>query len=244
MENDYHLSFFKPTTRKALKNRNMALLLLIIWAVGVFGFQVLLRVLEEPVPEEAYQEYEGVWDEVRAGTAGDETLNIFAGSVLQVLGKVYVQDEYQAALSNAFTWSVYQIAGDDSGELQARINTFDRRAGQSEDIQDPGYMEAKRKLQNYVAHLLDIPETDARRRVIPFVLKPAERQEYTPENKELTAEAMSMYLIHNRSVLTDTRVLGFPFHYLYTAVFLLVLFVVICWLYCIITDRRELKEQK
>ena len=49
-------------------------------------------------------------------------------------------------------------------------------------------------------------------------------------------ETMGLYLIHNRSVLTDTKFLGFPFHYFYTAVFLLILFVGLCWLYCIRTD--------
>ncbi|RKX20065.1 MAG: hypothetical protein DRP35_06675 [Candidatus Zixiibacteriota bacterium] len=33
------------------------------------------------------------------------------------------------------------------------------------------------------------------------------------------------------------RFLGFPFHYFYTAVFLLVLFVGLCWIFCFQTDR-------
>ena len=44
-------------------------------------------------------------------------------------------------------------------------------------------------------------------------------------------DIMKLYLTHNQSVLTDTKFLGFPFHYFYTAVFLLILF--ICTLYCL-----------
>ena len=54
--------------------------------------------------------------------------------------------------------------------------------------------------------------------------------------RKIFEEAMGLYLIHNRSVLTDTRFLGFPFHYFYTAVFLLILFVGLTWLYCVRTD--------
>lgn len=43
---------------------------------------------------------------------------------------------------------------------------------------------------------------------------------------------MDKYLIHNRSVLTDTTFLGFPLHYFYTAVFLKILFCMICLIYC------------
>ena len=53
----------------------------------------------------------------------------------------------------------------------------------------------------------------------------------TSEEKEKLPQIMDKFLIHNRSVLTDTTFIGFPFHYFYTAVFLLVLFVGLCYLY-------------
>lgn len=52
---------------------------------------------------------------------------------------------------------------------------------------------------------------------------------------------MKLYMTHNQSVLTNAKFLGFPFHYFYTAVFLLILFVFLCWLYCVITDRVNIK---
>ena len=61
-------------------------------------------------------------------------------------------------------------------------------------------------------------------------------ESFDTESRDVVAEAMGLYLIHNRSVLTDLKFLGFPFHYFYTAVFLLILFVGLCWLYCVRTD--------
>ncbi|MFC1670672.1 DUF4212 domain-containing protein, partial [Spirochaetota bacterium] len=50
-----------------------------------------------------------------------------------------------------------------------------------------------------------------------------------------------LYLIHNRNVLTDIKFLGFPFHYFYTSQLLLIMFVLICLVYCIATDRIHRK---
>ena len=46
----YHISFFKPTTERARANRNMVLWLVTVWFVAIFGFQILLKILEKPVP--------------------------------------------------------------------------------------------------------------------------------------------------------------------------------------------------
>ncbi len=240
--NDYKLSFFRPTTEKALKNRNMAVWLILIWATAVFGFQILLKVMGKPVPEEAFIKYEQVWHNIENENASHEELCIFAKSVLQVLGKVYVKPEYQNALSNAFSWSVYKYSDANSEELLEKVRDFAKQNNDMQNILDEDYIKAKFDLQYYVADLLDIEKTDPRQIAIPFSVKIDDFHEFTDENKAITAQAMSKYLIHNRSVLTDTKFLGFPFHYFYTAVFLLTLFIGLCWLYCFITDRRELKE--
>jgi putative solute:sodium symporter small subunit len=52
---------------------------------------------------------------------------------------------------------------------------------------------------------------------------------------------MTKYATHNQSVLTDFAFLGFPFHYFYSGVFLLILFVFLCWLYCIRLERLQKK---
>lgn len=242
-QNDYHVSFFKPVTRRARRNRNMVIWLVLIWAIAVFGFQFLLRAIEKPVPEPAYESFVSVWDDVQSREASKEDVKIFAGSVLTVLGKIYVKPEYYDALSAAFSHAVYQISDGNREMLEKRLAEFSIMRAESENIADHEYIISRKELENEVATLLDLPANDARMSVIPFVLDHESFGKPIEIDNGIIEEAMSVYLIHNRSVLTDIKFLGFPFHYFYTAVFLLVVFIGLCWIYCILTDRRELKAQ-
>jgi putative solute:sodium symporter small subunit len=61
-------------------------------------------------------------------------------------------------------------------------------------------------------------------------------------NEDLKSElpkVMELYLIHNQSFLTDFQFLGFPFHYWYTAQFLLILFVLLCLYYAVSIDKMN-----
>ena len=235
-----HVSFFKPVSLRARKNRNMTLWLVIVWAVAIFGFQILLKVIGKPTPEQAHIEYMQVWEQVKSGDAQEQELKIFAQSVLQVLAKVYIKPEHKSALENAFSWSVFQLPEDENREqLLSNVQNFERITVESSNILDPAYLELKKILENNIATLLEISANDARRVAIPFSVKSTEIEQYSNENMEITAIAMDMYLIHNRSFLTDTKFLGFPFHYFYTAVFLLCLFIGLCWFYCVRTDNIE-----
>ena len=55
-------------------------------------------------------------------------------------------------------------------------------------------------------------------------------------------DIMKLYMTHNQSFLTDSKVIGFPFHYFYTAVFLLILFVILCIVYNLLVEWRLKKE--
>ena len=61
-------------------------------------------------------------------------------------------------------------------------------------------------------------------------------------DKSALPTIMELYLVHNRSTLTDTRFLGFPFHYWYTSQFLLILFVSLCWIFCYMTDASNIRH--
>jgi len=65
----------------------MIIWLVLLWAVLIFGFQIALRLLEKPVPEQASVEFNTVWPSITDGSATQEEYIVFAGSVLQVLGK-------------------------------------------------------------------------------------------------------------------------------------------------------------
>jgi putative solute:sodium symporter small subunit len=78
-------------------------------------------------------------------------------------------------------------------------------------------------------------------KLLPFTLKADKLTSLTEEDKTKVPATMAKYLIHNQSFLTDFKFLGFPFHYFYTAVFLLILFVGLCWIYCYRTDKKMTK---
>ena len=57
----YEVNFFKPLTEHARANKRLISTLAIIWFVGVFGFQILLMIFNQPTPEESYATFEAVW---------------------------------------------------------------------------------------------------------------------------------------------------------------------------------------
>ena len=239
-KNDYHISFFKHTTVQAKFNRNLVLLLVCIWAVAIFGFQILLRVMEKPTPEEAYVQYEKVWDNVKNENFNVADYQAFAHSSLSVLGKIFITPDEKVALNNALSWTVYQLA--DSAQkvmLDTEIPKFEKMKSEITVITDENYVQAKYELISKVSPILGLSHMDVRTKLVPLELVSAEMQEFKESNKELLPAVMSKYLIHNQSVLTDWKFLGFPFHYFYSAVFLLILFVFLCWLYCVRVDRRS-----
>jgi putative solute:sodium symporter small subunit len=241
-QNDYHISFFKPTTAQAKWNRNLAMKLIVIWAVAVFGFHFLLRAVEKPTPEEAYVKYEKVWENILTENASVDEMQNFAHASLSVLGKVFIKPEHKAALQNALSWTAYELA--DSAQkilLTNEIQNLEKLKLEITSISDPKYIEAKKSLAAIASPILGLQKNDVRTKIAPFELVSSEMEQFKTENKELIPGIMSTYLIHNQSFLTDFKFLGFPFHYFYTAVFLLILFVFLCWLYCVRVDKMNLE---
>jgi putative solute:sodium symporter small subunit len=241
-ENQFHISFFKPTTERARRNRNKVVVLVSIWAIGVFGFHFLLRAIEKPTPEPVLVEFNKVWDKVKADEASTAELQIFAKSVLQVSGKVFIQPNHRAALNNGLTWATYKLA--DSAQkvaiMEALID-FEKVAKEVEVLTDDKYQKAKSKLAALAIVPLDLKPNELISKFLPLELRSNMMESFPEEQKQVVATAMPLYTIHNQSVLTDMKFLGFPFHYFYTAVFLLILFIGICWFYSFSTDRINKK---
>jgi putative solute:sodium symporter small subunit len=241
-QNDYHISFFKPTTAQAKWNRNLAIKLILIWAVAVFGFHFLLRAIEKPTPEEAYVQYEKVWENISKENASIEEMQKFAHSSLSVLGKVFIKTEQKNALQNAVSWSAFQLA--DSAQkimLIDEVVKFETLKSEINSISDPEYIATKRSLSELASSILGLAQNDVRTKLISLELASSDMKVFKAESKELIPSIMSTYLIHNQSFLTDFKFLGFPFHYFYSAVFLLILFVFLCWLYCVRVDKMHLE---
>ena len=234
-QNDYHISFFKPTTESARHNRNMVVQFVLIWAVAIFGFQILLKIIEKPVPEPAYELFETSWQAIEAGTATVTDYQVAGQAVLSVLGKIAIQPDDKLLLEKYLSSLAYQLS-DQKEELKAAISDFEERAAIITDISDKAYVAQKNELIPVLSQLFGLNELDVRSKIAPLEVKSALMESFEDSGRDQIMGTMGLYLIHNRSKLTDTKFLGFPFHYFYTAVFLLILFVGLCWLYCVRTD--------
>jgi putative solute:sodium symporter small subunit len=239
---EYHTSFFKPSNKRTKANRNMVLWLISIWAVAVFGFQILLKVLEKPTPEPVWESYQTVKPGFMSENPSVEDYRTFATTNLSVLAKVFIKPAERKLLQKSLSSTLFKITqGNESKQLENEINSFTQAEAQTSDVMDPAYLQAKARLKEHVAPLLELDQEDARIRILPLELTTDCPEELTGEQISKVESIFDRYLIHNRSVLTDTVIFGFPLHYFYTAVFLLVLFVLLCLLYCITADSLNKK---
>lgn len=215
-DDGYNVNLFRPRSDHARFNTKTIFIMLSIWAVAVFGFQFLLIALQEPVAEPAHGDFKGVWARVEAGEADAAERKVFARSVLMVLGKnIVVKPPHKAALSSALNANLRALAAD-----AAEID-----------------VERAATLIGLKAEGFDLLMRD----MLPTYVKSIESPKITGEVSAQLPGIMDLYLIHNRSALTDARFMGFPFHYWYTAQFLLILFVFLCLIYAKIIDTANTK---
>ncbi len=238
---DHKISFFKPTTQQALKNRNLIIKLFIAWAVAIFGFQVLLKILEKPVPEEALITFSSAWENIESGEADHSDFRAAARSMIQVMGKLTIQPDHYAALKDGTGWALSKVYPEDElSELQQDVVYLSELREQITSLRDAEYLQTKELIISKAAPALNIGEGTLLAQLLAIGLD-ENLQVLAEENRAKIPQIMSLYLTHNRSFLTDTIFLGFPFHYFYTAVFLLVFFIGLCWIYCYRTDKLHAK---
>jgi putative solute:sodium symporter small subunit len=236
-EEEYRISLFKPTTQQALKNRNLIIQLFTVWAIAIFGFQILLKILEKPVPEDALIAFSAAWQKVESGNA-DAADYISAGqSMVQAMGKSTIKADEYSALQDGVGWmlaNVYPV--DELDDLQRDVHRLSALREQITSLRDEDYLEAKELIISKAAPALGIDQGTLLAQLLAIGLD-GELTQISVENKSRIPDIMGLYMTHNRSVLTDTIFLGFPFHYFYTSVFLLVFFIGLCWFYCYKTDK-------
>lgn len=234
---DYHISFFKPTTPHAVANRNMVVWFVLIWFIAIFGFQILLWAVEKPTPEPAFLTFQKVWPKVEANSASEVELQEFGQTTLSVLGKLALSPDDKQALDNALSWTLYTLTQDSEKDaLVSKIIDFEKITSEITDIADLTYMKSKAALSAELSPTLQLSKLDVRAKLLPLELASQDIKSLSEKTQKTLPDIMQKYLVHNQSFLTDFKFLGFPFHYFYTAVFLLILFVGMCWLYCIRTD--------
>ena len=217
----YNVNFFKPSTPFLRENIRAIVIGLVIWAVATYGFQILLKVIETPTPEPIYVAYKEAAPKLAEGTASPEEKVIIARTYLRLLGKS------AALLGNeelkiAFTSTINDLLSEAEKKTLATVAA--ESAGNPKVNVD------------FIYTALGITDKPNMKAAVPYALTQIspDRQAMVPAG---LIPVMDKFFIHNQSVLTDTIVLGFPFHYLYTALFLLTLFVVICLVYCQVIDK-------
>lgn len=213
------INFFKPHSPFTKANMKLTILLVTIWALAVFGFQFLLMALQEPTPEPAHQEYSQVWNAVKDGKATPEQNKVFARAALSVLGKnIVVKPGHKATLNEALSATVLGLLPeDDQPAFSAGLASADksqavRLAVGAIGLENKGFDRIMGSL-------------------LPTSLVPVTSTSLKAEIRNEIPAIMDLYLIHNRSALTDFTFMGFPFHYWYTGQFLLILFVLLCLVY-------------
>ena len=219
----FEVNFFKPKSDHARANKRLIMTLAVIWAVATFGFQFLLIILSKPTPEKSYTAYQSVWPQV----VEDEEISIeakqtFAKSLLFVLGKnITVKADHKEVLKEALSWTVFSMQDEDG--KAAFMETPDEDAA----ISSIGLAS-----EGFDKIMIDL---------LPTSLVNVESGVLSVESKQAIPGIMELYLVHNRNVFTDFKFIGFPFHYWYTAQFLLIMFVVLCLIYAVLVDRMNHK---
>jgi len=224
----FEVNFFKPKSDHAKANKRLIITLAIIWAVATFGFQFVLIITSKPTPEKSYTAYESVWPEVSGNSEITlEAKQTFARSLLFVLGKnVAVKDNHRKILNEAFSWTVFSMQTD---SVKNALTEAGKTVSAESAIAAIGL--ASDGFDKIMADFL------------PAYLVKVEKDELRPEIKAAVPDLMKLYLVHNQSSITDFSFIGFPFHYWYTAQFLLIMFVVLCLVYAVLIDRMNRKYE-
>jgi len=220
----YEVNFFRPLSEHAKGNKKLISRLAIIWAIAVFGFHFVLIFVTTPTAEQTLSDFNSVWPQVldEASTT-NETKQVFAKSMLMVLGKnIAVKENHKAVLKESLSWVVYSMQEDSKKSL---YNSEPNGEAVNAAITSIGL-----KSEGFDKIMRDL---------LPSSLVKVENSLLSAESKKALPEIMKLYLIHNQSFLTDFQFLGFPFHYWYTAQFLLILFVVLCLIYAVTIDKMN-----
>lgn len=199
----YEINFFKSSSAIARENSRIIILFITIWALAVFGFQFLLMATNKLTPEESLLQFQEVWPKVQSEEATLKEQTVLSKSILMMLGKNIALSEVEKAVLKE-SLSLTLAKMAPGQEIDASS------AAEILQLQSKGYDQLMIEL-------------------LPYSLVELETSEY-PEG---LAGVMEKFGTHPRGPLTDFTFLGFPFHYWYTAQFLLILFVLLCLLYAV-----------
>ena len=225
--NPYAVNFFKPKTAHTRADMRMISVMVLVWVVAVFGFQFLLMATNKPTPEPALKSFEDAWPGVKSGVADAVDQQAVARVTLSVLGKnVALKAGDKEVLLDALNVTVLKlIPGDQQAAYQAALADGAKKAEAA-------------KMAAAAIGLKDSGFDKLRADLLPSSLQSVDSSVAISEK---LPEVMNLYLVHPSGPLTKMKFMGFPFHYWYTAQFLLILFVGLCLIYAVTTDKLNRK---
>jgi putative solute:sodium symporter small subunit len=246
IKKEFNFSLFKPVSEYGRKNRNIIISILIIWFVAIFGFQILLLIFEKPTPEASLVKFERVWENVKTGNYSIEDQQDFIKSIIAVEGKSILKKADKAILNNAISTMVYKmLSNSDQLVLLSYVKALKSNTEKIAKANDDEYIDlrskisdAKTSINNMMSKKLAIQPNGLDASILPYTIND-EINELSNDDIEALPNIMKLYLTHNQSFLTNTKFLGFPFHYFYTAEFLLILFVLLSLFYSIRITRLQ-----
>ncbi len=250
-QNDYHFNLFQPFTEHGRKIRNLILTMLAIWAVCVFGFQILLKVVEKPTPEATLTSFDASYASIQNGSIDQATVRDFLHSLVLTAGKVGIKPADRVVLTGGINVAFRMLVNDSiRGPIMDRLPEMMAMKENLAKTKDQEYLDLKTGISRIQSDLMAqtapitgfVPGGLESEILVAYLKADAPVALSAPELESLPA-LMKLYLTHNQSFLTDFIFLGFPFHYFYTAVFLLILFVGLCLFYNLRLDRRMKMEK-
>jgi putative solute:sodium symporter small subunit len=219
--------------------------MVIVWAIAVFGFQIAMMLLNERVPETTLAQFNNAWPAVAQnaeGGADPADARQLARSVLMVLGKnIAVKDADKAVLGETLSRVVHGLLSVEQREaLRGHVEGLVVPKGATPDTVAIAARQAQiRELAAGVIGLENTGFDKLMADLLPSYLVVVDSDRLSVATRQTLPTIMDNYLIHNQNVFTEMRMLGFPFHYWYSAQFLLIMFVVLCWVYAKMTDRMH-----
>ncbi|MCU0462666.1 MAG: DUF4212 domain-containing protein [Bacteroidales bacterium] len=235
---NFNFNLFSPRNLHGRKNRNVIITMLIIWATAVFGFQILLKTIEKPTPEKSLVVFESVWPEAISGNLNAVNYKGLLNSVILVKGKNTVKPEHQKILNSAISCITFSVLPDSLksavletiSEISAtKISATKQQLPASKDQEFLDLKSAilikEKKINEITSPYTGILNGSLEEKILTTSLSADFPGSLSDESLSGLPQIMNLYLMHNQSILTDIKVLGFPFHYFYTAVFLLLLFI-------------------
>ena len=165
-------------------------------------------------------------------------------------GKVTLTTDDKKLISDAISTFTNLLLPDSvKVEVAASVSEVTSLRSKLPDIKDQDYLDTKRRIVELSEAIIGLTEpytgidkSTLEASILSFSLKNEFPGSMTDNTFDKLDERMRLYMTHNQSFLTDTKFLGFPFHYFYTAVFLLILFISLCIVYNLLIEWR-LKKQ-